>query len=185
MESGKQGGSETSSEENDGLEQVKDDMGNRRFYECTFCKQGFTNAQALGGHMNIHRKDRAKAKQRACPSFSNKSNEDYDDIRPRYISQVSTEPANYFPVFEAQRNYHTHFQPSASDTRHPQASAFRRQSDHVVASRSQSWSTNQELLLADLSLQIGPMHVVDDGMKRAVNKADEVDLELRLGHDPY
>ncbi|EOA14915.1 hypothetical protein CARUB_v10028256mg [Capsella rubella] len=30
----------------------------RRMYECTFCKRGFTNAQALGGHMNIHRRDR-------------------------------------------------------------------------------------------------------------------------------
>uniref|UniRef100_A0A0D3GQ33 C2H2-type domain-containing protein n=1 Tax=Oryza barthii TaxID=65489 RepID=A0A0D3GQ33_9ORYZ len=29
------------------------------YYECTFCKRGFTNAQALGGHMNIHRKDRS------------------------------------------------------------------------------------------------------------------------------
>jgi len=28
------------------------------YYECSFCKRGFTNAQALGGHMNIHRKDR-------------------------------------------------------------------------------------------------------------------------------
>ncbi|KAK9279756.1 hypothetical protein L1049_013438 [Liquidambar formosana] len=34
-----------------------------RFYECTFCKRGFSNAQALGGHMNIHRKDKAKLKQ--------------------------------------------------------------------------------------------------------------------------
>ncbi|XP_054812134.1 zinc finger protein 11-like [Prosopis cineraria] len=32
-------------------------------YECTFCKRGFSNAQALGGHMNIHRKDKAKLKQ--------------------------------------------------------------------------------------------------------------------------
>uniref|UniRef100_A0A7N1A547 C2H2-type domain-containing protein n=1 Tax=Kalanchoe fedtschenkoi TaxID=63787 RepID=A0A7N1A547_KALFE len=36
----------------------------RRSFGCTYCKRGFTNAQALGGHMNIHRKDRAKAKQR-------------------------------------------------------------------------------------------------------------------------
>lgn len=34
-----------------------------RSYECTFCKRGFTNAQALGGHMNIHRKHKAKLKQ--------------------------------------------------------------------------------------------------------------------------
>lgn len=33
-----------------------------RSYECTFCKRGFSNAQALGGHMNIHRKDKAKLK---------------------------------------------------------------------------------------------------------------------------
>ncbi|KAI3678272.1 hypothetical protein L6452_37559 [Arctium lappa] len=34
-----------------------------RSYECTFCKRGFTNAQALGGHMNIHRKHKAKLKE--------------------------------------------------------------------------------------------------------------------------
>ncbi|GAB2282281.1 hypothetical protein Dimus_016831 [Dionaea muscipula] len=30
-----------------------------RSYGCLFCQQGFTSAQALGGHMNIHRKDKA------------------------------------------------------------------------------------------------------------------------------
>ena len=40
-----------------------------RSYECTFCKRGFSNAQALGGHMNIHRKDKAKLKQ-LVPPFS-------------------------------------------------------------------------------------------------------------------
>lgn len=34
-----------------------------RSYKCSFCKKGFSNAQALGGHMNIHRRDRAKLKQ--------------------------------------------------------------------------------------------------------------------------
>ncbi|XP_057484587.1 transcriptional regulator SUPERMAN-like [Actinidia eriantha] len=34
-------------------------QGQARSYECTFCKRGFSNAQALGGHMNIHRKDKA------------------------------------------------------------------------------------------------------------------------------
>ncbi|KAJ0979546.1 hypothetical protein J5N97_015020 [Dioscorea zingiberensis] len=34
-----------------------------RSYDCIFCKRGFSNAQALGGHMNIHRKERSKLKQ--------------------------------------------------------------------------------------------------------------------------
>lgn len=32
-------------------------------YKCSFCKRDFSNAQALGGHMNIHRKDRAKLRE--------------------------------------------------------------------------------------------------------------------------
>ncbi|XP_020591238.1 zinc finger protein 10-like [Phalaenopsis equestris] len=36
-----------------------DDTGIHRSYLCIFCKRGFCTAQALGGHMNIHRKDRA------------------------------------------------------------------------------------------------------------------------------
>ncbi|XP_062167625.1 uncharacterized protein LOC133873858 [Alnus glutinosa] len=39
--------------------------GQVRSYTCAFCQRGFSNAQALGGHMNIHRRDRAKLKQAA------------------------------------------------------------------------------------------------------------------------
>ncbi|CAI0418550.1 unnamed protein product [Linum tenue] len=31
-----------------------------RSYTCTFCRREFRSAQALGGHMNVHRRDRAK-----------------------------------------------------------------------------------------------------------------------------
>ena len=40
----------------------------RPYYECVFCKRGFTTAQALGGHMNIHRRDRAKPPARDSPT---------------------------------------------------------------------------------------------------------------------
>ncbi|XP_073012198.1 protein LATE FLOWERING-like [Typha latifolia] len=36
-----------------------DDSGAAQFYKCVFCKRGLSSAQALGGHMNMHRKDRA------------------------------------------------------------------------------------------------------------------------------
>ncbi|CAJ1970925.1 unnamed protein product [Sphenostylis stenocarpa] len=38
-----------------------------RSYSCTFCKREFRSAQALGGHMNIHRRDRARLKQNLSP----------------------------------------------------------------------------------------------------------------------
>ncbi|WCJ21671.1 C2H2 and C2HC zinc fingers superfamily protein [Euphorbia peplus] len=31
----------------------------QRNYICSFCKRQFNSAQALGGHMNVHRRDRA------------------------------------------------------------------------------------------------------------------------------
>lgn len=33
-----------------------------RSYSCTFCGREFRSAQALGGHMNVHRRDRARLK---------------------------------------------------------------------------------------------------------------------------
>ncbi|KAI3727895.1 hypothetical protein L6452_16522 [Arctium lappa] len=34
-----------------------------RSYTCTFCRREFQSAQALGGHMNVHRRDRARLHQ--------------------------------------------------------------------------------------------------------------------------
>nr|CAD1844989.1 unnamed protein product [Ananas comosus var. bracteatus] len=31
-----------------------------RSYTCSFCRREFRSAQALGGHMNVHRRDRAR-----------------------------------------------------------------------------------------------------------------------------
>lgn len=36
-------------------------------YICSFCKREFRSAQALGGHMNVHRKDRARLRQSSPP----------------------------------------------------------------------------------------------------------------------
>ena len=39
-----------------------------RSYTCTFCRREFRSAQALGGHMNVHRRDRARLHQVQHPS---------------------------------------------------------------------------------------------------------------------
>lgn len=34
-----------------------------RSYSCSFCKREFRSAQALGGHMNVHRRDKARLRE--------------------------------------------------------------------------------------------------------------------------
>lgn len=79
-----------SSDEDDYLWEVRafaEDTGNimgttwpPRSYTCTFCQREFRSAQALGGHMNVHRRDRARLHQTQCSpaggpcSFSTTSN---------------------------------------------------------------------------------------------------------------
>ncbi|CAI9766259.1 unnamed protein product [Fraxinus pennsylvanica] len=38
-----------------------------RSYNCRFCRREFRSAQALGGHMNVHRRDRARLRQSPVP----------------------------------------------------------------------------------------------------------------------
>jgi len=38
-----------------------------RSYTCSFCRKEFKSAQALGGHMNVHRRDRARLRQSSPP----------------------------------------------------------------------------------------------------------------------
>ncbi|KAI0498349.1 hypothetical protein KFK09_021590 [Dendrobium nobile] len=45
-----------------------------RSYSCSFCGREFRSAQALGGHMNVHRRDRARLKQSSMVG-----EEDHDD----------------------------------------------------------------------------------------------------------
>ncbi|CAI8612703.1 unnamed protein product [Vicia faba] len=73
-----------------------DDIGGptqARSYSCTFCKRGFSNAQALGGHMNIHRRDRAKLKQQSSEEnllsldISIKNTNDHVDLEENHETQ--------------------------------------------------------------------------------------------------
>ncbi|CAK9318718.1 unnamed protein product [Citrullus colocynthis] len=158
MDFGKQGSWDSSSDEYEPQDHhLKDDTDNdptKRPYECTFCKRGFTNAQALGGHMNIHRKDRAKAKHR---NFLHSSSSHSND---QFFPPIPTQPTpSYYPPPPSYRMY---FDTAAANFPiHPQIT-----SATVV---------NQELLRANLSLQID--------QNTGVWKNEEVDLELRLGHE--
>ncbi|KAJ3676683.1 hypothetical protein LUZ60_004095 [Juncus effusus] len=55
-----------------------------RSYSCTFCRREFRSAQALGGHMNVHRRDRARLRQSNSSPTSEETPQIYDaDFTPQ------------------------------------------------------------------------------------------------------
>ncbi|KAE8725917.1 Detected protein of unknown function [Hibiscus syriacus] len=171
MESvGKQGSPDAPIEENDRVGKDTATATAKRSYKCTFCKRGFTNGQALGGHMNIHRKDRAKARKQTSSTVP---------IRP--MNEESMNP-RYVPTIPTHENGPVNLQAQVSNPRIPYGYYDR---DFLAYARPQSFSINEELLGPNLRLRIGTT-IVDDNemMMRGIMKEDEIDLELRLGHDP-
>ncbi|KAJ7954751.1 Transcriptional regulator TAC1 [Quillaja saponaria] len=190
MESDKQQISQTQTSSDD--EEDDEVSSSKQSYKCTFCRRGFTNAQSLGGHMNIHRKERAKDKKFTANS-SNPSKPSKDQSMP---PPIPTDATNWFHP-PHQRNYPVYFQPSSvlANPRCP-VSAYTNynfsynsfENDCLPPpTRSQSMGMNPDFLLgADLSLRLGSSCVDDNQVRRTtVLKDHELDLELRLGHhDP-
>ncbi|WMV47345.1 hypothetical protein MTR67_040730 [Solanum verrucosum] len=112
-----------------------------RSYECVFCKRGFNTAQALGGHMNIHRKDRIKITR---PSQTNRPYLTY------FSGNTSTATKGPFVMNGPD---------SGSEDNRPQC----------------------------LNLFGDDWRILQFGENMEKNKGileDDLDLELRLGHDP-
>lgn len=125
--------------------------------------------------MNIHRKDRAKAKEKftsSSPSF--KPHEEEEEEEEYYIPYKDFAPFSTGPEPGQRNQFPAHFQlPEYSISGYPHSN------------NENKWSLpNSERLGANLSLQIGPTYRRDSGVERAYGKEDEVDLELRLGHYP-
>lgn len=131
-----------------------------RTYECSFCKRGFSNAQALGGHMNIHRKDKDKAKKLKHHHLSNPPPPPNQQFRLDISSNTLTTPS--FPPLE--KFIKSEFVEDQKPTNKQPNWDFSTQDDSGATSRDQ---TNAQI------------HCCDDGFLEA-----ELDLELRLGHEP-
>ncbi|CAN1150569.1 Transcriptional regulator TAC1 [Linum perenne] len=134
-----------------------------RSYECTFCKRGFSNAQALGGHMNIHRKDKAKLKQTSTISTSTSTTTTSAYPNLGMIPSASswswvvndTTTSNYYPSnynYIIQAHQHQQLLPNLFVPQPVVASSSSLAYDH---------------------------HQLDH------HRSSELDLELRLGMDPH
>ncbi|XP_061366943.1 transcriptional regulator SUPERMAN-like [Gastrolobium bilobum] len=65
-----------------------------RNYACSFCKREFRSAQALGGHMNVHRRDRARLRSSLSSWVSEcpKPNPSTNPNNPTLLSPSSQSP---------------------------------------------------------------------------------------------
>lgn len=168
-------------------------------YSCNFCNREFKSAQALGGHMNVHRRDRARLKQPPNPIIHNHNN---IIIHQRVLEEESESKGKGTTFFDAANS--------------PNSSLH----DLVASPASASTKDNDEYfgedLILDLHLRVGhhkrrrlmmstttdhqasstPIFFtkstisVDNMIKQPqmfefVNPnsiIEELDLELRLGH---
>lgn len=164
MEGGKKSETKVSSDEAESAEQVNDDAGTGRSYECMFCKRGFTTAQALGGHMNIHRKDRAKMRQPPTNLAKKTEFSGYAHHQQSYMNQMPLYP---YPLFN--------FTCSASSSLGKDEGVRRPQELSLF---------NKDVPLS-LSMRFDGGGLEDGGEKMKEGE-EEVDLELRLGqhHEP-
>ncbi|KAL3727067.1 hypothetical protein ACJRO7_031900 [Eucalyptus globulus] len=139
---------------------IKDDATwKQRFYECTFCRRGFTNPQALGGHMNI------RPEGLLCMNNQHGAQPYYYSIRElqkNYQKGLSASPAT---LFKHQVNYIQSF-----DFKIPSLAGLSREC---------------ELSTANLSLSISRSSVEIGQVKRSDEDSEEIDLELRLGRSCY
>ncbi|KAL3826026.1 hypothetical protein ACJIZ3_022055 [Penstemon smallii] len=131
-------------------------------YRCTFCKRGFQNAQALGGHMNIHRKDRAKLKE-----FSSENLLSLDITKSTDFEDNSSTSDEKF-VLESDTN-----NKKCINEKHEE----NRDIVHFVKEKS----------VSPLSLHADEEPPLSHMVKNVENKLEhgEVDLELRLGPEPH
>ncbi|KAK4478181.1 hypothetical protein RD792_017463 [Penstemon davidsonii] len=174
MEHGKQCNSDTSSAENDHHQPEKsseDNTGIGRSYECTFCKRGFTNAQALGGHMNIHRKDKAKAKKKNEEEKSSSDQKIKSNLNSRYDSTNHILSTGYYGLVGADMNFQVYL-PSSNP------------SFQTRNYSSNSPVSNMENLEEDMDPNLGLRIGLTPPIRDVDVKENEIDLELRLGHDP-
>lgn len=176
-----------------------------RSYTCTFCRREFRSAQALGGHMNVHRRDRARLHQVQHPSSIS--------INPSAVSSSNSSfiiPTQEFLaangglclLYQLPNPNNGAFSSTSTATTHTATliNNICESPSSVVPSTLLSIPPNppHDYLVTSSSCFVGPHGVADSSKnshchsKRSANQdqpsrsgvvddVEEIDLELRLG----
>ncbi|KAH0887813.1 hypothetical protein HID58_050242 [Brassica napus] len=170
-----------------------------RSYTCSFCGREFKSAQALGGHMNVHRRDRARLKQQ---SLSSSSTDQATPLDYDHHQQVQKQPevldvGPKFPVQEDSRKPNGSKR-EISDVLESSMKRFEHYNDEVktdlsIGLVSSEFDPRRKQLIngvlaskkAKTDVSRLPMMVgLVIGVSKINGHHEELDLELRLGADP-
>ncbi|CAO2820138.1 unnamed protein product [Amaranthus hypochondriacus] len=161
-----------------------------RSYTCNFCRREFRSAQALGGHMNVHRRDRAKLKQFSSSHLQNNPNtlfafsqnnssfdQNHDNkVHPQFVSSFVVDYDNNLSFFHL-KNGGLKGKEASSKKRKDLDSFISLSSSNYVAQNNDD--VHNVFKRRKLDTSIGE----DQGTKVlcAPNSNEGLDLELRLG----
>ncbi|KAK1357218.1 Transcriptional regulator SUPERMAN [Heracleum sosnowskyi] len=139
-----------------------------RTYNCNFCMGGFSNAQALGGHMNIHMKDKATLKSRLQHILENTKT----TLSPASILVPPTISTSLERIPAAADNWTWNHYLEKTYT----ASTTRSDECFVQEPR-------QLPLFNKATLKVDDQKPFQKKLFSSVSHGAELDLELRLGHE--
>ncbi|KAK4720248.1 hypothetical protein R3W88_018586 [Solanum pinnatisectum] len=155
-------------------------------YECVYCKGGFNTAQALGGHMNIHRKDKLSS-SRNKPNTTTHNLLTSTTTKTHEIHNNLSSGANLircYNVTESQSNYVTYSPASTSTSTNGQI--FLNQNRSVNSSHDDHHNIQCLNLFGDdwgfqyFDTAATHDHVIET-MDQKKSQENDLDLELRLG----
>ncbi|KAL3506071.1 hypothetical protein ACH5RR_031453 [Cinchona calisaya] len=153
-----------------------------RSYTCSFCKREFRSAQALGGHMNVHRRDRARLRQWQSPQR---------DLFPHSLLNLNLDPnpslSSYDPSTKCPLIPPTISTISATPpTTVNEMRKWGKADGAVQLSHSSSPVINQDLLKSNnrATKRRFKVHEKDGGLLKnfRLEAKEDLDLELRLGY---
>ncbi|KAD3068587.1 hypothetical protein R6Q59_017392 [Mikania micrantha] len=136
----------------------------RRNFTCNFCNKEYKSAQALGGHMNVHRRDKARLGLSSSPSVDPNPNPNPNFISPpiRYL------PYHYSSLFPLVSTRNTKDDQQQRKLPLFSCSRVRSMEDIHGEEEGRVWK-KYEILNMEM------------GFLKDEKINDQVDLELRLG----